>query len=254
MCLQMMPNGWVRSEDIAFGDVKSSKAFSDPADFVVCTGDRVLLFSDSKCRISSGWFDMGNILPLAVKGDKRKVLIPMRLADGALSTGTAWLAENADISVGWLPYTRRNVVTTAFKLLENPYDWTGGWFGRNHETTYRDIFAVFGFKLPFHGALFTIYGDTNKKILRPEMKKDEMYRIMLSNEPFITIQSCGGHAQLLLGDKDGENGKEPIVFDQHGYGYKDADGTELEVRRCCIGDMRMPSYFLTRIVTFTELK
>jgi hypothetical protein len=46
----------------------------------------------------------------------------------------------------------------------------------------------------------------------------------------------------------------PIVFDQHGYGYKDENGQELEIRRCCIGDMRQPAYFLTRNVTFLELK
>ncbi|MBT4484467.1 MAG: hypothetical protein HOC71_12415, partial [Candidatus Latescibacteria bacterium] len=72
----------------------------------------------------------------------------------------------------------------------------------------------------------------------------------LEHEPFITLQSCGGHAQLLLGDYNGT----PIVFDQHGYGYEDENGTNVEVRRCTVGDIRLPSYFLTRPVTFLELK
>ena len=171
------------------------------------------------------------------------------MTKGRLIFGSAWLQEDADVSIGCLLYTRRNIVETAFKLLDDPYDWTGGWFGRNHETTYRDIFACFGFELPFHGALFTHFG-SNEKVTDPKSDKQEQYRMILSNEPVMTLQSCGGHAQLFLGEYDGK----PIVFDQHGYNYEDEDGNILEVRRCCIGDLRLPAYFLTRPVTFLELK
>ena len=82
------------------------------------------------------------------------------------------------------------------------------------------------------------------------MGKEYYYKNILKNEPFVSIQSCGGHCQLLLGDYKGE----PIVFDQHGYGYQDEKGKWLEVRRCNIGDLRLPRYFLTRDVTFLELK
>jgi hypothetical protein len=241
--------GWTRSEDIAFATAREVRNYVKSADFVVCTGDREQFYTDESCTVSSGWFGMGDCLPLASKTDPRRVLIPARKANGAFFTETAWLEKDADSSVGWLPYTRRNVVLTAFKLLDNPYDWTGAWFGRQHETTYRDIFSVFGFKLPWHGGLFTFFGK-NKEVMKPDIGAESQYKMILQHEPFITVQSCGGHAQLLLGDVNGM----PIVFDQHGYGYKDEKGQEVEVRRCCIGDARTPSYFLTRNVTFLELK
>jgi hypothetical protein len=241
--------GWVRSEDIAFGSEKAIQNFSKASDFVVCTGDRVQFYGDESCTLASGFFRMGDCLPLASKSNPRLVKIPMRKANGDFYTENAWLAKDSATHVGWLPYTRRNVVLTAFNLLDNHYDWSGAWFGRQHENTYRDIFAVFGFRLPWHGGLFTFFGK-NTEVMRSNIGKENQYKEILRHEPFITLQSCGGHAQLLLGEYNGM----PIVFDQHGYGYKDENGQELEIRRCCIGDMRQPAYFLTRNVTFLELK
>ena len=241
--------GWVTSGDVAFGDMKKIDEFVNPQNFVVCTGDRELFYSDKSCTYASGWFGMGNRLPLAESGDTREIKIPFRMPDGRLIIETVWLAEDADVHVGWPPYTRRNIVITALKLLDNSYDFTGGWFGRNHETTYRDIFACFGFELPFHGVLFTHFGH-NETVVLPEIGNKEQYRLILENEPFVTLQSCGGHCQLLLGEYNGI----PIVLDQHGYGYPDEEGNILEVRRCCIGNVRMPTYFLTRPITFLELK
>lgn len=189
---------------------------------------------------------MGDRLPVILG---KQVRVPVRNMDGSLTSAKCYLREDADIHQGWLPYTRRNIVITAFKLLDNSYDFSGAWFGRQHETTYRDIFSVFGFRLPWHGALFTIFGH-NEKVLQPDIGKEEQYKIILQNEPFMTLQSCGGHAQLFLGNYNGM----PIVLDQHGYGYKDENGIEFEIRRCCIGDMTQPSYFLKRKVTFCTLQ
>ncbi len=241
---------WIRTVDIAFSYQAKIDEFTNPDRFVVCTGDRVPFYSDESCTYSAGWFRMGDHLPLADKNSDRKVLVPVRKTNGDFMTETAWLAKDADVSVGYLPYTRKNVVLTAFKLLDNNYDWTGAWFGRQHETTYRDIFSVFGFKLPYWGALFTFFNKNCEDVLLSDVGTEAQYKRILENEPFVTLQSCGGHAQLLLGQKDGV----PIVFDQHGYGYEDEDGTFLEVRRCCIGDQRLPSYFLKNKVTFLILK
>ena len=241
--------GWIASEDIAFARSDDVQRFTDPDPFVVCTGDRVLLYTDEQCSYVSGWFRMGVRLPIAPGTDPRHVLVPVRRANGDLTTDTLWLAPDADVSVGWLPYTRRNVVQTAFKLLDNPYDFTGIAFLREHVTNINAVFTCFGFKLPLHGDLYTFYGD-NTEVLKPAVGLDEQYRVILEHEPFVTIQSGRGHAQLLLGEWEGR----PIVFDQHGYSYQDETGKELVVRRCCIGDLRMPDYFLRSNVTFLELK
>jgi len=245
--------GWVRAEDIAFADRETIGAFTAAKDFIVCTGDRIQFYSDESCTYSSGWIRMGDRLPLVSGRDPRRVRVPVRKTDGSFTTGIAWLPDDADVSVGYLPYTRRNIVLTAFKLLDNPYDFTGTFFGRQHETTYRDIFSCFGFDLPWHGGMFTHYGYTDF-VLDPEVGTAEQYRKILEFEPFVTVmitlQDRGGHAQLLLGGYGGV----PIVFDQHGYSYKDENGTELIIRRCIVDDITMPAYFLKRKLTFLELK
>jgi len=242
--------GWLRCEDVAFVDKNKIDEYVNARDYVVATADRVPFYSDESCICASGWFGMGTRLPLVLKSNHRMIKVPVRKLNGQFTTETAWLKENNDVHVGFLPYTRRNIVETAFKLLDKPYDWSGAWFGRQHETTYRDIFACFGFNLPNNGSLFTFFNDNNTTILHPKMGKEYYYKNILKNEPFVSIQSCGGHCQLILGDYKGA----PIVFDQHGYGYQDAKGKWFEVRRCNIGDLRLPRYFLTRDVTFLELK
>lgn len=237
--------GWLRSEDVAFGTKSDIDAFTNSEPFVVCTDNRVNYYTAEDCRFASGWFGMGTRLPLIQGSKARKVKIPSRRVDGTFFTETAWLAPDADIHTGWLPFTRRNIVETAFKLLGTIYDWTGAWYGRAHETIYQDIFACFGFRLPNYGALFNYYGN-NTEVVPPDAGKEEQYRRILEHEPFITIQTCGSHAQILLGEYNGI----PVVFDLHGYGYQEDDGTEIEIRRCHIGDMRLPSYFLTRNVYF----
>ena len=242
--------GWLRSEEVAVGTREAIAAFGNPKDFIVCTGDRVNFYTDTNCTTASGWFGMGARLPLASVSNPRIVNVPVRRTNGSLATETAWVKNDGNVSVGYLPYTRRNIVTVAFRLMDNPYDWSGAWYGRQHESTYWDIFACFGFKLPNHGTLFTFFNDNNTSVLQPEMGKDGYYRAINANPPFVTIQSCGGHCQLYLGDDNGR----PIVFDQHGYGYQDENEEWFEVRRTNVGDLRLPRYFLLREVTFLELR
>ena len=240
--------GWVLAQDVAFATDRQIEEYANPKDFVVCTGDRVQYYADPDCVYSTGWFRMGDRLPLASKSGTNQVKIPFRNFDGQLMPGIAYLRPGSDYNKGFLPYTRRNIVETAFKLLDDPYDWTGGWWGRSHETIYPDIFAVFGFRLPWHGGLFTLFGN-NENFTTPKMTEAEQFSIILRNEPFVTLQSCGGHVQLLLG----EYNDVPIVFDNHGYSYEDEDGKTLEIRRVNIGIQRLPNYFLRRNVTFLTL-
>jgi hypothetical protein len=263
--------GWVNAEDIAFGDRKTIERLSEPKDFIVCTGDRTPFYTDESCRFVSGWLRMGDRAPMtgeggeemgvmgsrgsmggAMKKGKREpieILVHLRRNDGRFEIEKAWLAKNSDFHIGYLLFTRRNIVETAFKLLDNPYDWTGAWMGRSHETTWRDIFACFGFKLPYQGELFTHFG-VCEEVLPIEMIKEEKHRRILVHEPFVTLMISWEHVQLLLG---GYNDM-PIVFDNHGYDYTAPDGTLLEIKRTCVGDTRQPWYFYDHPVTFLELK
>jgi hypothetical protein len=240
--------GWVASEKVAVGASEKIAGFDEGDLFVVCTGDRVPFYSDSVCTIFSGWLRMGDRLPLADQ-NTTSVNIPTRNHKGALVVQQAWFRPDADVQLGYLPYTRKHVAQQAFKLLDNLYDWTGAWFGRNHVTALRDIYRSFGFKLPANGVLLSAY-EGDPKTVKATIDKEVQINTILVNEPFLTLQICeNSHSQMFLGGYKGM----PIVFDAHGYSYKDEHGDDLEIKRWVVGTMEMPDYFLKQDITFVKL-
>jgi hypothetical protein len=241
--------GWISTDKVAFGEKMPTEQFSQSAHFVICLGDKVPFYTDASCKYASGYFRMGDHLPLA-GSNPRVVNIPVRQSNGTFTIQQAWLSSTADVHVGYLPYTRKNIVIQSLKLLDNIYDWTGAWMGRNHATALRDIFACFGFKLPGYGELMCAFNPKVKWLYATE-SKEKHYHDILANDPFTTLQICStGHSQLFLGDYNGM----PIVYDTHGYSYKDAEGRDLEIRRTNVGTIAYPDYFLKQDIVFISLK
>ena len=240
--------GWMRSEEVAFDKTSAILEFCQSKNFLVCTGDMVPYYSGEDCQIVSGLIRMGDRLPAGSGNNPAKIKVPTRKLDGKLLIQEAWLAKNADVHAGYVPYTRKNVVELSFKLMDNLYDWTGGWYGRNHITQLRDCFRCFGFEFPAIGELLAMFND-NGWTIAPDKGKEVQYKAMFSNEPFLTIQISSGHSQLYLGEEKGE----PYVFDTHGYGYTNPDGAEYEIRRTCIGNLTQPAYFLKNPIYFVTI-
>ena len=240
--------GWVASEEIALGPASEIDAFTNDENFTVCTGDRVPFYTNENCTSISGWLLMGDRLPM-ISANPKSIAIPFRNANGKFSVEKAWLKPNADVQLGYLPYTQKNVAIQAFKLLDNLYDWTGAWYGRNHATNLRDIFKTFGFQLPANGILLAAFAG-KPQIIDPDQGREDQFKSILSNVPFLTLQiSENSHSQLFIGDHKGL----PIVFDAHGYSYKDEDGNDLELKRWVVGTIEMPDYFLKQEISFVKL-
>jgi hypothetical protein len=240
--------GWVSSEDISIGSMSEIDGFRKAKNFIVCTGDRVPFYTNSNCTTVSGWLLMGDRLPLVGK-NPRLVSIPFRNANGKFSIQEAWLKPDADVHLGYLLYTQKNVAEQAFKLLDNLYDWTGSWYGRNHATNLRDIFRSFGFQLPANGILLTAFSE-DPQTLSPDEGRKAQFNTIFSSTPFLTLQICeNSHSQLYMGNHNGM----PIGFDAHGYSYKDEEGNDLELKRWVVGTIEMPNYFLNQEITFVKL-
>lgn len=241
--------GWVKSERIAMASREVIDGFIHDGDFIVFTGDRVPFYSDPEVRYVSGWARMGARLPLANPGNYRVVQVPVRQMNGEFAVQQAWLAPNAEVHTGFLPFTRENVVVQGFKMLDNIYDWTGAWYGRNDGTVLRDIFRTFGFEIPANGVLLSMFVDQTSEI-SSDLSRPEKYSAIASAEPFLTFMtSRSGHSLLYMGDYEGE----PIVFDTNGYGYENAEGREIEVRRWGIATLSLPDYFLNQDITVTPV-
>jgi hypothetical protein len=241
--------GWVRSEQIALGEESEINSLVKSEDFLVVTGESVPFYSDKEGSLVSGWMGMSTQMAYK-KGNPSIVLVPTRKIDGTLVIQEAWLKEQADVSVGYLPYTKKNIITQATKLLDLVYDWTGGWYGRNHTTILADLFGCFGFKFPSNGVLLSMFAPEPHTI-SPEAGKEAQMSAIGSHDAFTTIQvSNSGHSQLFVGTYN----NIPIVFDTHGYGYAEENGDEFEIRRSVIGTVEIPDYMLKQEMTFIELK
>jgi hypothetical protein len=240
--------GWINSENIAITEQKLiAKSISDKG-FIVCTGERVPYYSDSTCKYLSGWLRMGDRLNYSNGNNQFEIAIPFRNSDARLTLAKAWLTKDADVHVGFLPYTKRNILKQTFKLLDQVYDYTGAWFGRNHATILRDLFSCFGFAIPGNGVLLKAYNYSGST--RPDVGKERQYKSIMENESCTTIQISGGHSQLYIGEYKGI----PHVFDTHGYGYTDENGKEHVIRRSCIYTPELPDYMLKKEIVFVELQ
>jgi len=240
--------GWIRSENIALAGQERIAECIAYKDFIICTGERVPYYSNAGCNYVSGWLRMGDRLAYSDVESQIQVIVPYRNIDGTLSLEKAWLKKNADVNRGFLPYTGRNIMNLVFKLMDQVYDYTGAWFGRNHVTILRDLFSCFGFELPGNGVLLTAYNYAGS--ISPEIGKEAQYQAMTANKPFLTIQITRGHSQLYIGEYEGV----PYVFDTSGYGYTGDDGNEYIIRRSCIYTPEIPNYMLRNNMVFVELK
>lgn len=153
--------GWLPNESVAL--LQEGQSFDNffGDGFAVVTGNRVYLTENAHNKTASNLLlYMGTRLPLAneaqisatvdavARESGTTVLLPVREANGTLSTVPALIPINADISVGFLPYTRANVLRQGEKLLGDRLGWSGQNQGRDASAMIRDIYSVFGFSLP----------------------------------------------------------------------------------------------------------
>jgi len=136
---------------------------------------------------------------------------------------------DADICVGFQPYTRRAVIETMFKLLNRPY----GWHGTDHERdcvgAIRAVYKTFGIFL-CRWTTFMLYSTDHVFIFPKDTPKDVKYRYLEQCEPGITVCGFSGHVLLYIGEVDGVH----YTIHQNGYSYHDKDGTELRIGRVSV--------------------
>lgn len=242
--------GWLNSETVAVSSQSEVDNFTKADQFAISINDRVPFYNDSNLTYVSGWIRMGAKLPLKNSSNDRMIVVPVRNINGELTEQIGWLAPDANISIGYLPYTRKNVVELGFTMLDNLYDWTGGWFGRNDGTVLRDMFKTFGFDIPANGVLLSLFSDeisVSSANDSRDLRYDDINKSSLPFSTFLTSRS--GHSLLYIGNYKGI----PVVFDTHGYGYENEMGHEIEIRRWSVATLSLPDYLLRQDVTITNI-
>lgn len=200
-----LAEGWVGAEDIVT-DVRESIASYLAAPFVVVTGADVPLYADKHLDEFLGWLPMGTRVKLdeILSDEVISVIVPVKGEDGRLGHSKAYLENDVYVNLGYLPYTQRNVIKQAFRLLSFPYGWGGTWDSDDCSGIILRIYSCFGINLPRNSSQQLKVG-INVASFTKETKDEDREEALKNAIPGITLLGWRGHIMLYLGEFDGHH-------------------------------------------------
>ncbi|MBI3756261.1 MAG: SH3 domain-containing protein [Deltaproteobacteria bacterium] len=226
--------GWIKLDKIAFANNRAEitphancSLFTVHCSLVV-TGSRVKVFKKQEVRSrkpEAGRKTVAETVPmgttLALQGeDKNRWIVnfPEKDENGKLRWIDAFIDKKADIHIGPLAYTKRNVIRQAFKILGEEYGWGGRNGLRDCSSFIKDVFSTMGINLPRHSSHQAAAGQVLLDI-DGSASPEDMKRALDSAVPGITLFGLSGHIMLYLGNINGNYYTLHQLF-----GYHDKDG------------------------------
>jgi len=240
--------GWILADNIALADRDKIRELTGDKNFVMACADKVPVYGDPGFKNFARYFYFSATLPLIGRSDSGYVVkMPYRQPDGALGVAKGYIKPSADVNVGYLPYTKRNVLTQAFKLLNTPYGWHGQDDKRDCVGFLRVLFGCFGIQT----GRSMRDGSENRTSIDPKLTMQEKIAKVSSIEPVITVASGPGHYVLYLGKA--HNGMLYFMH-QGGFGYKDENGEQVIVNRISLNPVTHAWFSIDNTDMFTVIK
>ncbi len=139
--------GWVKAKNVAIATDDQVRSFwSTPV--VVVTAVKGDIYLDRAMTDFAGSLQMGARLPLMrFDGGYAEVTFPRRQSGGDVELVPGFVAAE-QIHEGYLPYTPRQILSQAFKMLNQPYGWGGMYGGQDCSRFLQEVFATVGIELP----------------------------------------------------------------------------------------------------------
>lgn len=193
---------WIPSASVAFGDTATVRKLVDQTSPLVATGDRVPVYGEPGGGPAIGYLPMGASLPIRSHGDGFcEVLIPGRGAKSELVARPGYVRTGPDVSVGFLPYTLRNVYRQCFVPYGRRYGWGGMYDSRDCSGYVLDVFRCFGIRLPRHSAH---QAQASRWVTVPSgMDRAARMDAVRSAPGGITLLQMPGHIMIYLGEAAG---------------------------------------------------
>jgi cell wall-associated NlpC family hydrolase len=251
---------WVPVEAVALTSRHELFSYLDAKNFLVVTGKGVLTaFNPVRPEISELQLDMGVKVPLArseeipmdIDGQHPAgnyvVKLPVRNAAGHLEFRLGLVAQADDVRVGFLPLTRRNIITQAFKFLGQRYGWGGMFNTRDCSAFIMDNFRSMGVMLPRNA------GEQGKLALGITHKMDKNTDLAARKRIFDSLGPApvymNGHAMLYLGKYQDDY---YIIHDFAGFRAPDADGKMKSSKTRCVFVTPLLATYLSSGKTYME--
>lgn len=194
-------SGWVRDQDIAFGERDEISDYLASKKFLVTTASKTPVLIKG---IYHDYMRMGVKIPYLLTVDNMMMVsIPTKNSENGKLIFSNATVKKSDIHIGYLEYTQQNILTQAFKFLHQPYGW-GGMFGEQDCSKFiQEIYATTGLHLPRNSASQSSVGYA-KITLNSFDKLPRVQQLNNSAKAGITILHLKGHIVLYIGNYLGE--------------------------------------------------
>jgi len=195
--------GWVPSAAVAAGDRAAIESFTRSKP-LVATGGMIPVYIDRGFSVHAVSIPMGTRLPLVEKaGHYYAVTLPWRAPDSRVRFVTGYISPEADVSVGYLPYTARNLYRQLFKLEGHPYGWGDLFDGRDCSRLVMDVFSTFGFTMPRNSRRQAAFNPAGRRDTGALSEADKIKILKdLGSRPALLYMP--GHIMIHLGIVDGK--------------------------------------------------
>jgi len=240
---------WIDSRDIAVASRDEVHALTERT-FLMSIGDKVPVHTGSADGVFSRYLHCSGRLPLLGEtADGFTVLLPVRETDGSLGTHTGFVAASEPVHVGFLPYTKRSIITVMFNLLGTPYGWMDQDGKRSCSGTMYVLLRCFGFETG-RGPSFILSSPEYVTYIDPRLSTEEKLAEVSKLDPVITMAGTSGHIVLYLGRA--KNGKLYFMH-QGGWGL-DANGRHYSVNRVALNSLDNDWYKVDSAAVFATFK
>lgn len=198
--------GWVKSKDIAvFSNQNELAKYVKSKQFLSVTGESIPVYKDVALKALHDRPSMGTVLPLKGTGSKVfEIWMPFRGKGGNVYLKVMYINRKSDVSIGFLPFTQRNIIKQAFKLLGQRYGWGGMYNGRDCSGFTHDVFLSLGVEMPRDSKSQGFVG-TQINHFAPFDNDAEKKAALRSARPGITLLRMPKHLMLYLGEVGGEH-------------------------------------------------
>ena len=230
--------GWVKTKNVAL-----TKNKKDVFDYL--NTDRFLMVIESRIEtepnpfieeISNILFQMGDKIPLIEFDEIPEsipvnnlhaqsphgcyvVKIPVKDEEGHLEFKLALIARSNELCEGYLPYTRKNIIRQAFKLLGERYGWNGMFIRRDCSQFIMNIYRTMNIIIPSYTKMQE--EGAAGKLIKFGGSIEDREDILNQLKPGDPLH-LKGHVVMYLG-KTANN--HYIIHSGAGYGIKNEDGS-----------------------------
>lgn len=249
--------GWIKTNDIAIFD--SSEQLKSyvvrERNYLIVTGNEIPVFSNPGLKEVRAQASMGTHFPIQGETDRYyESLLPVHGKGGAVVFQKIYINKASDVFKGRIPYTQRNIIRQAFKLLGARYGWGSLYDGRDCSGFTFDVFTSMGVEIPRNSNDQGVIGTFLNHFEPFESEQQKTATLAVATEG-ITLIRMPKHIMLYLGQIDGLH---YVIHSTWAERYSMADDSKNRINQVVVSDLtlngksRIGSLF-HRIVSINEV-